>query len=118
MIGGKKRFPGPWNGQKGDAFEFDADKRLGPRWYYHARDPRRIGPSAMAKQTEAHARPDEMLDDPNRLVSGADCRLVAFEAISEATKSWITIPGSLGDVYKDRVERYACDTLVIFCLAP
>lgn len=58
------------------------------------------------------SRPVEMPDDPNRLVSGADCRMVAFEAISEATRSWIkgcefTIARSLGDVYKDQVERYA-----------
>ncbi|KAH9022952.1 hypothetical protein EDB85DRAFT_2184965 [Lactarius pseudohatsudake] len=55
-TGGKKRFPGTWNGQKGDAFEFDADKRLGRRWYCHARDPRRIGPSVIAKHADQLAR--------------------------------------------------------------
>lgn len=64
-----------------------------------------------------------MPDDPNRLVSGADCRLMAFETISEATKLWIkgrefTIARLLGDAYKDQVERFAGGALVIFRLAP
>ena len=64
-----------------------------------------------------------MPDDPNRLVSGADCRLMAFETISEATKLWIkgrefTIARLLGDAYKDQVERFSGGALVIFRLAP
>ncbi|KAJ7573667.1 phosphatidylserine decarboxylase-domain-containing protein [Mycena floridula] len=35
------------------------------------------------------ARPLETPDDPYRLVSAADCRFMAFESISDATKIWI-----------------------------
>ncbi|KAI9466577.1 phosphatidylserine decarboxylase-domain-containing protein [Lactarius psammicola] len=68
-------------------------------------------------------RPCEMPDDPNRLVSGPDCRLMAFETISEATRLWIkgrefTIARLLGDAYKVQIERYAGGALVIFRLAP
>lgn len=64
-----------------------------------------------------------MPGDPTRLVSGADCRLMAFETISEATKLWIkgrefTVARLLGDAYKDQVERYVGGALVIFRLAP
>ncbi|KAI9434991.1 phosphatidylserine decarboxylase-domain-containing protein, partial [Lactarius indigo] len=53
----------------------------------------------------------------------ADCRLTAFETISEATRLWIkgrefTIAWLLGDAYEDQVERYAGGALVIFRLAP
>ncbi|KAH8988880.1 hypothetical protein EDB92DRAFT_1817363 [Lactarius akahatsu] len=56
------------------------------------------------RKMKPDVRPVEMPDDPNRLV--------AFEAIGEATRSWIkgcefTIARSLGDVYKDQVEHYA-----------
>ncbi|KAH9031591.1 phosphatidylserine decarboxylase-domain-containing protein [Lactarius deliciosus] len=75
------------------------------------------------RKLKPDARPVEMPDDPNRLVSGADCRLMAFETISEATRLWIkgrefTIARLLGDAYKDQVERYAGGALVIFRLAP
>lgn len=64
-----------------------------------------------------------MPDDPNRVVSGADCRLMAFETIHEATRLWIkgrefTVPRLLGDAYKDQAERYVGGALVIFRLAP
>jgi phosphatidylserine decarboxylase len=67
--------------------------------------------------------PVETPDDPNHLVSGADCRLMAFETISEATRLWIegrgfTVARLLGDAYKDQVERHAGGALVIFRLAP
>jgi phosphatidylserine decarboxylase len=56
-------------------------------------------------------------------VSGADCRLMAFETTSEATKLWIkgrefTVARLLGDAYKDQAERYVGGSLVIFRLAP
>ncbi|KAI9454377.1 phosphatidylserine decarboxylase-domain-containing protein [Lactarius psammicola] len=75
------------------------------------------------RKLKPDARPCEMPDDPNRLVSGADCRLMAFETISEATRLWIkgrefTIARLLGDAYKDQIERYAGGALVIFRLAP
>jgi len=75
------------------------------------------------RKLKTDARPVEMPDDPNRLVSGADCRLMAFETISEATRLWIkgrefTVARLLGDAYKDQVERFAGGALVIFRLAP
>ena len=76
-----------------------------------------------ARKLKPDARPVETPDDPNRLVSGADCRLMAFETISEATKLWIkgrefTVARLLGNVYKDQAERYLGGALVIFRLAP
>ena len=75
------------------------------------------------RKLKPDARPVELPDDPNRLVSGADCRLMAFETISEATRLWIkgrefTIARLLGDAYKDQIERFAGGALVIFRLAP
>jgi phosphatidylserine decarboxylase len=76
-----------------------------------------------ARKLKPDARPVETPDDPNRLVSGADCRLMAFETTSEATKLWIkgrefTVAQLLGDAYKDQAERYVGGALVIFRLAP
>ncbi|KAI9511934.1 phosphatidylserine decarboxylase-domain-containing protein [Russula earlei] len=75
------------------------------------------------RKLKPDARPVETPDDPNRLVSGADCRLMAFETISEATRLWIkgrefTVARLLGDGYKDQAERYVGGALVIFRLAP
>ncbi|KAJ7198252.1 phosphatidylserine decarboxylase-domain-containing protein [Mycena pura] len=69
------------------------------------------------------ARPIEAPDDPYRLVSGADCRLMAFESVSEATRLWIkgrefTVARLLGDAYQHEAERYNNGALVIFRLAP
>jgi phosphatidylserine decarboxylase len=80
-------------------------------------------PYRLCRKLKPEARPVERPDDPNRLVSGADCRLMAFETISEATNLWIkgrefTIARLLGDAYKDQAERYAGGALVIFRLAP
>ncbi|KAH9992210.1 phosphatidylserine decarboxylase-domain-containing protein [Russula compacta] len=75
------------------------------------------------QETKPEARPVETPDDPNRLVSGADCRLMAFETTNEATKLWIkgrdfTVARLLGDAYKDQADRYVGGALVIFRLAP
>ncbi|KAG6326504.1 hypothetical protein ID866_12585, partial [Astraeus odoratus] len=48
------------------------------------------------------ARPTESPDDPCRLVSAADCRLMVFESVTEATRLWIkgrefTVARLLGD---------------------
>ena len=53
----------------------------------------------------------ELPDDPYRLVSGADCRLIAFKTVNEATQLWIkgrefTVARLLGDTYKGQAERY------------
>src|SRR5258708_2975660 len=77
----------------------------------------------LARKLKPAARPVETPDDPNRLVSGGDCRLMAFETTSEATKLWIkgrefTVARLLGDAYKGQAERYVGGALVIFRLAP
>lgn len=58
-----------------------------------------------------------------RLVSAADCRLMVFETVSEATRLWIkgrdfTIDRLLGDAYREETERYVGGALAIFRLAP
>ncbi|KAF8486476.1 phosphatidylserine decarboxylase-domain-containing protein [Russula ochroleuca] len=75
------------------------------------------------RKLKPDARPVETPEDPNRLVSGADCRLMAFETTSDATKLWIkgrefTVARLLGDAYKDQAELYVGGSLVIFRLAP
>ena len=69
------------------------------------------------------ARPIDGLDDPYRLVSAADCRLMTFETVNEATRLWIkgrefTVPRLLGEAYKADAERYIGGALAIFRLAP
>lgn len=75
------------------------------------------------RKLKPSARPIESPDDPRRLVSAADCRLMVFETVSEATKLWIkgrefSIARLLGDVYRDEAERYVGGPLAIFRLAP
>lgn len=69
------------------------------------------------------ARPLDNPDDPCRLVSAADCRLMVFENVSDATRLWIkgrefTIARLLGDGHRDEAERYTHGSLAIFRLAP
>ncbi|KAJ8088230.1 phosphatidylserine decarboxylase [Marasmius tenuissimus] len=69
------------------------------------------------------ARPVETPEDPYRLVSAADCRMMAFESVNDATRLWIkgrefTVSRLLGDAYKDQAERYNGGALAIFRLAP
>ena len=75
------------------------------------------------RKLKTSARPVENPDDPYRLVSGADCRLMAFESVNEATRLWIkgrdfTVPRLLGESYQKEAERYNGGALVIFRLAP
>lgn len=75
------------------------------------------------RKLKPSARPTESPDDPRRLVSAADCRLMVFETVSEATKLWIkgrefSTARLLGDVYRDEAERYVGGPLAIFRLAP
>lgn len=65
----------------------------------------------------------EAEDDPHRLVSAADCRLMTFETVNEATRLWIkgrefSVSRLLGDAYKDQAEKYNGGALAIFRLAP
>ncbi|KAJ7500276.1 phosphatidylserine decarboxylase-domain-containing protein [Mycena galericulata] len=75
------------------------------------------------RKLKPSARPTEQPDDPYRLVSAADCRFMAFESVSEATRLWIkgrefTVARLLGDAYKHEAERYTGGALAIFRLAP
>ncbi|KAH7884251.1 phosphatidylserine decarboxylase-domain-containing protein [Phlebopus sp. FC_14] len=75
------------------------------------------------RKLKANARPVDCPDDPRRLVSAADCRLMVFETVSEATRLWIkgrefTVARLLGDAYREEAERYAGGALAIFRLAP
>ena len=69
------------------------------------------------------ARPVEALEDPYRLVSGADCRLMVFETVHEATRLWIkgrdfSVGRLLGDTYRAEADKYIGGALCIFRLAP
>ncbi|EIN06937.1 hypothetical protein PUNSTDRAFT_70671 [Punctularia strigosozonata HHB-11173 SS5] len=69
------------------------------------------------------SRPVESPNDPTRLVSCADCRLMTFETVSEATRLWIkgrefTVGRLFGPGYRNLAERYAGGALAIFRLAP
>ncbi|KAI0925468.1 hypothetical protein AcV5_008193 [Taiwanofungus camphoratus] len=75
------------------------------------------------RKLKPSARPIECPNDPYRLVSGADCRLMVFETVHEATRLWIkgrefTVARLLGDRYRSEAERYAGGALCIFRLAP
>lgn len=75
------------------------------------------------RKLKPDARPVEAPEDPYRLVSGADCRLMAFETVQSATSLWIkgrefTISRLLGDAHKADAERYVGGALCIFRLAP
>ncbi|EKM58743.1 uncharacterized protein PHACADRAFT_253246 [Phanerochaete carnosa HHB-10118-sp] len=75
------------------------------------------------RELKPGARPVEAPDDPYRLVSGADCRLMAFETVNEATKLWIkgrefSVQRLLGEAHASEAERYNGGALCIFRLAP
>ena len=75
------------------------------------------------RKLKPDARPVESPEDPYRLVSGADCRLMAFESVQQATTLWIkgrefTVARLLGDAYRAEAERYTGGSLCIFRLAP
>ena len=76
-----------------------------------------------SSKLKSSARPVEDADDPFRLVSAADCRLMTFETVNEATRLWIkgrdfSVARLLGDTYKGQAEKYNGGALAIFRLAP
>ena len=78
---------------------------------------------ALLRKLKPGARPVEIEDDPYRLVSGADCRLMVFETVNEATRLWIkgrdfSVARLLGDTYRAEAEKYVGGALCIFRLAP
>lgn len=75
------------------------------------------------RKLKPEARPVDEPDNPYRLVSAADCRMMAFATINEATQIWIkgrdfTVARLLGPNYKDQFHKYDGGALVIFRLAP
>ncbi|KAG7089009.1 hypothetical protein E1B28_010722 [Marasmius oreades] len=75
------------------------------------------------RKLKPDARPIAAPDDPFRLVSAADCRMMAFQSVNDATRLWIkgrefTVSRLLGDAYKDQAERYNGGAVAIFRLAP
>ncbi|CRG86164.1 phosphatidylserine decarboxylase [Talaromyces islandicus] len=69
------------------------------------------------------ARPCSAPNDPNIIVSPADCRSVVFDRIEDATKVWIkgrefSVERLLGKAYPEDVARYKNGALGIFRLAP
>jgi phosphatidylserine decarboxylase len=75
------------------------------------------------RKLKPDARPVEEPDNPYRLVSGADCRMMAFETVQDATRIWIkgrefTVSRLLGDAYSSQSEKYQGGALAIFRLAP
>ena len=57
------------------------------------------------------------------MVSAADCRLMTFETVNDATRLWIkgrefSIARLLGESYRDQVDKYTHGALAIFRLAP
>ncbi|OSC96707.1 hypothetical protein PYCCODRAFT_1472429 [Trametes coccinea BRFM310] len=75
------------------------------------------------RKLKPDARPIECPEDPYRLVSGADCRLMVFETVTEATRLWIkgrdfSVARLLGEANRAEAERYVGGALCIFRLAP
>ncbi|WVQ98224.1 phosphatidylserine decarboxylase [Kwoniella sp. CBS 9459] len=75
------------------------------------------------RKLKPDARPVEEPGNEARLVSCADCRMMAFETVHEATQIWIkgrefTVGRLLGPNYKDVADRYEGGALAIFRLAP
>ncbi|PPQ75916.1 hypothetical protein CVT25_008004, partial [Psilocybe cyanescens] len=75
------------------------------------------------RKLKPSARPIECPTDPYRLVSAADCCLMTFATVSEATRLWIkgcefSVARLLGEHYKAEAERYVGGALAIFRLAP
>lgn len=74
------------------------------------------------RKLKPSARPVELPDDPYRLVSCVDYRLMTFESVNVA-RLWIKggefiVKRLLGDVYKCQAQRYYGGAVAIFRLAP
>lgn len=90
--------------------------RLIPLAYIHSTYPQ----SSKLKET---ARPLDSPNDPTRVVSCADCRMMAFESVNEATRLWIkgrefSVKRLLGETYAHEAPKYDGGALGIFRLAP
>jgi phosphatidylserine decarboxylase len=75
------------------------------------------------RQLKPTARPVSEPDNNARMVSCADCRMMAFDTVTSATQIWIkgrdfSVEKLLGPNYKDVADRYEGGALGIFRLAP
>lgn len=75
------------------------------------------------RELKPGARPCSAPNNPNIIVSPADCRSVVFNTIDEATKIWVkgrefSIARLLGNAYPDDAKRYTNGAMGIFRLAP
>lgn len=75
------------------------------------------------RHLKQEARPVENPENPSRLVSAADCRLMSFETVDEATRLWIkgrefSVERLLGPTFKDEAHKFVGGALGIFRLAP
>ncbi|KAL0066522.1 phosphatidylserine decarboxylase [Marasmius tenuissimus] len=75
------------------------------------------------RKLKPSARPAESPDDPYRLVSAADCRMMVFETVTQATEIWIkgrqfSVSRLLGPAFAGEAEKYNGGALAIFRLAP
>ncbi|KAM0791836.1 hypothetical protein ACM66B_004094 [Microbotryomycetes sp. NB124-2] len=75
------------------------------------------------RKLKPDARPVAEPDNPNVLVSAADCRATFFESVDDATRLWIkgrefTVAKLLGPAFKDKLQEFENASLCIFRLAP
>jgi len=73
------------------------------------------------RKLKANARPIDNYDDPYTIVSAADCRLILFDNISEATRIWIKgHQFSLQHLFEDEqlAEEFDGGSIAVFRLAP
>jgi phosphatidylserine decarboxylase len=75
------------------------------------------------RKLKPDARPVDEPQNRKRLVSSADCRMMAFDSIDAATRLWIkgrefSVERLLGDEFKGKVEDFKNGSLCIFRLAP
>lgn len=69
------------------------------------------------------ARPIEEPNNPGRIISMADCRMMAFNTVTQATQIWIkgrdfTVSRLLGPRYASEAHKFDGGALAIFRLAP
>ncbi|KAF8953028.1 hypothetical protein BGZ46_003315 [Entomortierella lignicola] len=73
------------------------------------------------RKLKPEARPIHKADDPNFIVSGADCRLCVFDSISSATQVWIKGKSfSLKNLFQDEAlaAQFEGGSIALFRLAP
>lgn len=75
------------------------------------------------RQLKPNARPCSAPEDPNVIVSPADCRTVVFNRLEDAQRIWVkgrefSVERLLGDAYPQDAKRFRNGAMGIFRLAP